>query len=49
MFQTTNSIFQTPKGNNGQVGVGTCGLGDRDMTSNPSQARYNARNLAPNK
>jgi len=44
---TTNSIFQTPKGNNGQVGVGTCGLGDRDMTSNPSQARYNARNLAP--
>lgn len=45
---TKQSIFQTPKGNNGQVGVGTCGLGDRDMTENPDQARYNARHLRPN-
>merc|ERR1712149_148494 len=36
---TTKSIFQTPQGNNGMVGVGTCGLGDRDMTQNPHQAR----------
>jgi len=45
---TKSSIFQTPEGNKGMVGVGTCGIGDTDMTANPSQARYNARHLAPN-
>ena len=48
-FQTLKSIFKTPKGNNGMVGVGTCGIGDQGMTANKEQARYNARHLAPNK
>jgi len=46
---TLKSIFKTPKGNNGMVGVGTCGIGDTGMTANKEQARYNARHLAPNK
>jgi len=46
---TSKSIFKTPQGNNGMVGVGTCGLGDRGMTESGEAARYNARHLAPNK
>ena len=47
-FQTSKSIFKTPQGNNGMVGVGTNGHGDRGMTENRESARYNARHLAPN-
>jgi len=45
---TAKSIFKTPQGNNGMVGVGTNGHGDRGMTENRESARYNARHLAPN-
>ena len=47
-FKTSKSIFKTPQGNNGMVGVGTNGHGDRGMTENRESARYNARHLAPN-
>jgi len=41
------SIFASPAGLQGKVGVGTCGVGDKPMTKTASGAKYNARHMVP--
>nr|CAB3266398.1 survival of motor neuron-related-splicing factor 30-like [Phallusia mammillata] len=41
------SIFASPEGADGKVGVGTCGTADKNMTKYGHGAKYNARHLIP--
>lgn len=41
------SIFASPEGLAGRVGIGTCGTADKDMTKYDEGAKYNARHLVP--
>uniref|UniRef100_H2YPW5 Tudor domain-containing protein n=1 Tax=Ciona savignyi TaxID=51511 RepID=H2YPW5_CIOSA len=41
------SIFASPDGVGGKVGVGTCGVADKQMTKFDLGAKYNARHLVP--
>lgn len=41
------SIFASPEGLDGKVGVGTCGVADKSMTKYEHGAKYNARHLIP--
>lgn len=41
------SIFASPEGLAGRVGIGTCGTADKDMTKYEEGAKYNARHLVP--
>nr|XP_039255328.1 survival of motor neuron-related-splicing factor 30-like [Styela clava] len=41
------SIFASPEGLVGRVGIGTCGTADKDMTKYDEGAKYNARHLVP--
>jgi len=43
------SIFASPIGLDGKVGVGTCGVADKQMTKFEVGAKYNARHLIPKK
>jgi len=43
------SIFASPEGLDGKVGIGTCGVADKQMTKYENGAKYNARNLVPKK
>ena len=45
-FQVKKSIFASPEGT-GKVGVGTCGIADKQMTKYEHGAKYNARHLIP--
>ncbi|XP_002129900.1 survival of motor neuron-related-splicing factor 30-like [Ciona intestinalis] len=41
------SIFASPEGAGGKVGIGTCGVADKEMTKYDHGAKYNARHLVP--
>jgi len=41
------SIFASPEGVGGKVGIGTCGVADKKMTKYDHGAKYNARHLIP--
>lgn len=41
------SIFASPEGLDGKVGIGTCGVADKQMTKYDHGAKYNARHLIP--
>lgn len=41
------SIFASPEGLDGKVGIGTCGVADKSMTKYEHGAKYNARHLIP--
>lgn len=41
------SIFASPEGVGGKVGIGTCGVADKKMTKYEHGAKYNARHLIP--
>jgi len=41
------SIFASPEGLDGKVGIGTCGVADKAMTKYEHGAKYNARHLIP--
>jgi len=45
--QVRKSIFASPEGASGMVGVGTCGVADKKMTKYELGAKYNARHLIP--
>lgn len=41
------SIFASPESVNGKVGVGTCGIADKPMTTYHDTSKYNVRHLMP--
>ncbi|XP_035652510.1 survival of motor neuron-related-splicing factor 30-like isoform X1 [Oncorhynchus keta] len=45
--QVKRSIFASPESVNGKVGVGTCGIADKPMTTYHDTSKYNVRHLMP--